>query len=110
MSPPPRMSNPPQTIRARLVAVISDWRVIGAALASLILAGVAWGSWSSDLITRSDLDRQLGVAASERAVLRSETGALRERVTRGETDTAWLKATVYEIAKKVGATTVPPPP
>lgn len=103
------MTPPPGPVRS-LVSKVTDWRVLAAAVVSLAVSGAAFGTWSADLVKQEDLDRALVVPTAERATLRSETQLLRERMARLESDTAWLKSTVYEIAKKLEAPATPPPP
>lgn len=103
-------ATPVESGAEKVVRRLGPWKVAGAILGTVLASGVAFGVWRSGLATKADLAAEHDLAASERITMRLETQALRDRVTRSEADLDWIKATLFAIAQKTGATNVPPPP
>jgi hypothetical protein len=100
--------SPPSSARS-LVSLITDWKVILAALVSLLVTGMAWGTWNSTLATKSELGGVRQEASIARDRLRTQADSLADRVTRQEEGSRWRDATLKAIADKLGVI-VPTPP
>ena len=75
------------------------WKIVLSVVTGLFLTGWAGSRYASGLATQSELNATA-----------ADIDSIDRRVLRLETDLAWIKGTLYEIAKHTGITTVPPPP
>jgi hypothetical protein len=110
-SPPgvaPRRTAPPEAPTSALDRIkrLLDWKIIAVALIGI---GAAWSTWSSALVTKAELDDARAAGAAEHAAMRKETQELDRRVTEDRVHLEWIRAQLTEIARTVGARTVPPP-
>lgn len=94
------MSNelPPQSVES-ISKYLSSLKVVASVIAGLVLLGMALNVYVSKFALGSDL-----------ADVRRETQELREQSIRVDERLDWMATTLYELARRAGATAVPPPP
>jgi len=97
---------------ARLVAFVTSAKVLGSSLVVLIVFSVSMTRRIDALATVSEVERVI----AEHASAASHGGTVTElhahelRLTALETDIEWIKRTLFETARAVGARPSPPPP
>jgi hypothetical protein len=136
MGRPPRASTPSPTVPPPLPNPTGEsyppleqvkkriewWKVAIGAVVCVFLAGWSFRAWDAEHATKDDVSHAAATNSASVDVLKARTEAaldaldrqannLRERVAGAERDLDWLKAGVYELLKRQGATaSVPPPP